>query len=255
MGWHVKTSGGYVLNRSPSTALPLTSILTQEGIDNAREIIRESMKYGVSFNSACGTVGCMIREANLNPWSWEQNASLWSTYAPTKQDIDNTLEEYRGRGYGLCQWTPPSAQYVSSSGVKYRGKYINSEATSLPYYGPNFYDVTGNPLDGVCQINFLWNISVYRSEWLPNSAPAEYSMDLETFKTNTGDPGFLSVVFTANYLRAATGVETAPYLRRLGTSVYDYFTENPITPEPPATRRKMPLYMMCGRPQRRIIWR
>lgn len=131
MTWHAKATGPY-------------TNLSEEATDNAQEIANIMINdYGWTLEAACGAIGNMFYEVQLNPWRWQSDNILSQSAARTAGS---------SHGYGLIGWTPARKYQFnnaqSSGGVTY---FPNYDQESYPGYGPNWSDVPGLVTDGQAQ--------------------------------------------------------------------------------------------------------
>lgn len=135
---------------------------------------------GWTVNAVAGVCGCLQGESKFNPWTWQGNNI--QPFSIT------TLNNPRGRAYGLPQWDSCN-------------NYINNEqAQSFPGYGPNFSDKPGSENDGTAQCYFInTGFNYYKTSYCP--------LTFAEFKASTDDPGYLARGWVRNYERpASTGL-------------------------------------------------
>lgn len=222
MSWHAKPSGPYGYS-------------TVEGKENISEMNMFFNKRGYTLEAQAGIFGNVVGESGLNPWRWQSDTVNLSG------------------GYGLFQYTPASG-------------YING-ASQLVHYAPNLSvtDVTAgaSPEDGIAQCtafadNILskWTTSCWRPYWDKDTYADLYAVRNDILNIY-GDGSRLTMsqfksidnVYYATF--AFLACFEGPAVPNMGiryeyaSDIYKMLTgETPTPPEPPQTKRKMPIWMM-----------
>lgn len=212
--WHSARTGGFILETKNGVRYP-----TDKGLENCVCIFNQLSSYGWKLSAIAGVLGNMAWESELNPWRWEGNVILSSN--------DSRLNNTRGNGYGLVQWTPSSG-------------YCKDEVCMKRVdFSPNFKDITGKATDGACQIWALENRTVPTGQWFTNRNYREVSISFANFKVNENSPEWSALAFMANYLRPGNNPATGKYWffeerQKTARYFYDYFLSwDPQTPKEP----------------------
>lgn len=131
--WHAKAMGSY-------------SRGSREGDDNACLIASWLMlNYGWTLEAVCGMLGNIASEGGLNPWQYEISYTSQLGRIPTESEANST-----GYGMGLIGWTP-CRKYTDPTNIY----FPEWDLSTLPGYGPNFYDKPGNTRDGNAQTDLI----------------------------------------------------------------------------------------------------
>lgn len=159
MAWHVKATGAY-------------GRTSNEALENAQEVYNVLSPLGWVLEPVCAMLGNIEHESGYNPWRWQSDVVL-----PVGDPRIGTIGgSSTAHAYGLCQ-QDPAAKYI------YR-----SYAQSLPYFGPNYSNQTGNPRDGQPQMEYIhWICSdPAGGEWQSSGGwGAEYKMPFADFIANS----------------------------------------------------------------------
>lgn len=192
MAWHYLESNQYGSVSGWGTNQYDAYIITQNQIDNAREMWNFFRNNGYTEQATAAIIGNAMWESLINPAQYE--------YGTNMQDFSHY-------GLGLLMWTPKS---------KIRN-YANQ--------------VGGNMYDGNLQCQYYlsnetagWNM--YRG--LTQYPGYPYVMTPEQFKISTLTPSYLGEVFGCNY----EGGTYSSYRGGNATYWYDYFAGTPPTPTP-----------------------
>lgn len=203
MAWHVKATGAYGRQ-------------SNEALENAREIYGLLYSLGWCLASVCALLGNVEHESGYNPWRWQSDVVL-----PVGDSRIGTIGgSSTAHAYGLCQ-QDPAAKYI------YR-----QYAQSLPYFGPNYSNQTGNTNDGDPQLRYIHWICSDPSggEWQSSGGwGASYKMPFADFIANTQNQslGFLTQTFFYGYERG-TWSDT-----RITAATYWYEVLGGEPPQPP----------------------
>ena len=140
MTWHAKATGPY-------------TNLSEEATDNAQEIANIMINdYGWTLEAACGAIGNMFYEVQLNPWRWQGDNILSHDRA---RDITRA-EGGQSHGYGLIGWTPAKKYQFNNAHYPGEAEWAHGyDQESYPGYGPNWSDVPGLASDGAAQTKLL----------------------------------------------------------------------------------------------------
>lgn len=203
MAWHTKAQGAY-------------GRTSTEAGDNAREVYNLLYSLGWVLESVCALLGNVEHESGYNPWRWQGDVVL-----PVGDPRIGTIGGGNtAHAYGLCQ-QDPAAKYI------YR-----SYAQSLPYFGPNYSNQTGNTRDGEPQLRYIHWICSDPSggEWDSDTSHSSYNMPFADFIANTQHKGadYLTRTFFYGYERGTWSGE------RITAANYWYNELGGYTPEPPS---------------------
>lgn len=177
MAWHVKATGAY-------------GRTSNEALENAQEVYNVLSPLGWVLEPVCAMLGNIEHESGYNPWRWQSDVVL-----PVGDPRIGTIGgSSTAHAYGLCQ-QDPAAKYI------YR-----TYAQSLPYFGPNYSNQSGNPRDGQPQMQYIHWICSDPSggEWQSSGGwGAEYKMPFADFIANTQNRtvDFLTRTFFYGYER------------------------------------------------------
>lgn len=177
MAWHVKATGAY-------------GRTSNEALENAQEVYNVLSPLGWVLEPVCAMLGNIEHESGYNPWRWQSDVVL-----PVGDSRIGTIGgSSTAHAYGLCQ-QDPAAKYI------YR-----AYAQSLPYFGPNYSNQSGNPRDGQPQMQYIHWICSDPSggEWQSSGGwGAEYKMPFADFIANSQNRtvDFLTRTFFYGYER------------------------------------------------------
>lgn len=177
MAWHVKATGAY-------------GRTSNEALENAQEVYNVLSPLGWVLEPVCAMLGNIEHESGYNPWRWQSDVVL-----PVGDPRIGTIGgSSTAHAYGLCQ-QDPAAKYI------YR-----TYAQSLPYFGPNYSNQSGNQRDGQPQMQYIHWICSDPSggEWQSSGGwGAEYKMPFADFIANSQNRtvDFLTRTFFYGYER------------------------------------------------------
>lgn len=163
---------------------------SQEAQDNGLMFLAILMARGWTKEACAGAWGNIGHESGYNPWRWQYDQVMPSTYP----DFDTD----RNHGYGLVQFTPA-------------GKYIhNQTAIAMTGFGPNYSDITGSQDDGTVQTIIMDMIADQQPDpqWLPASYYG-YTLTWTQFRTGQYTPEYLAKAWLHQYERPADQSATA----------------------------------------------
>lgn len=206
MAWNSKATGAYARE-------------SQEAYDNALMAWSILNARGWSLLAFCGFWGNVGSESGWNPWRWQSDIVLPAG--------DPRIEYQNGHAYGLVQWDP-AAKYISG-GTSYSG------------YGPNYSDRTGSANEGTAQVYFMDSTAVSSGQYYPNPN-YNYQVTYEQYKALTLENGYTYEYATRawfhNYERGTWDNQ------RVISCEYFYNVLSGVTPPPPPSERKIPIWLL-----------
>ena len=205
MPWHCKPTGGYIKEST-------------EAYDNALMAYSILASKGWGLLAFCGMWGNVQSESAYNPWRWQSDIVL--PYGDPRIDYQNS------HAYGLVQWDEAA-------------KYINGGRGYLGY-GPNYSDRQGSNDDGTAQMYFLEDTAVSSGQYFPNPYHP-YQISYDNYKAasiNDYSIDWITHAWFWNYERGTWDDG------RTAAATYWYNTLGGITPPPPPTGRKIPIWLL-----------
>lgn len=167
---------------------------------------------------------CIYTFFHAKGWSLQAISALCGNIQQ-ESTFNPCLIEIGGTGHGLVQWTPPSNLYDVLD-VLYGGHsdwHLGEKQCNVLY--AEFEESTGLADRGI------------EPQWYKQSAtfPNAYPMTWDEWATSNEDPGYLALVFQANYERPADlHPERADYARKWFEFLSNIDLSDPNIPNPPA---------------------